>query len=850
MKKTKTLVIGWDAADWKFLSPLMDQGLMPNLKKLVEGGVSGKLSTLDPPLSPTLWTSIATGKRPYKHGIHGFTEPTPDGKGLRPMNITSRKCKAIWNIFTQENLKSHIVGWWPSHPAEPINGTMVSNLYQKSKPEDLEDWPMLDGTVHPKDKEDLYKLLRVHMLEITGNHVDPFIPLLHEIDQNEDRRPGKLRTLIADCASIHSAATYILEEEEWDFVGVYYDGIDHFCHGFMKYHPPKRPHISQKDFDYYKDVINGACRYHDMMLGRLVELAGENTNIILISDHGFHPDHNRPIVVPKDPMGPAAEHSPYGIIVMNGPDFKKDELVHGASLLDITPTLLQLYDLPVGIDMDGKVLVNAFSEKQKVKAIESWEDIVGKDGSHPKGFEMDAEQSKDELQQLIDLGYIEDYGEDTEKAIKMTVAENKFTLAKSYISGNEWAKGIELLEELYSEFPDRLHFISRLIHAYQVTGQLNMAREVINHVNEIFPHRGAHIDLVEANLLFSENKPKAALDILQRVKNQTGTFFDINLRIANALNQMDEFDKAISAVNDHLEKDPESEKAHFLKGRVLFRLGKYELSLDSLLTSLGLEFHNPSAHFFAGECLNELHKYEDAIKAYEKCLSFGNSYNKARLRIIHILTKRLSQPGRAKRYQLAFDEQTKGTINIVSGLPRSGTSLMMQILEAGGQEIFTDKERIADESNLKGYYEHQAVKNLSKNSGFLMDAVDKTVKVISNLLYYLPSRYNYRIVFMNRDLMEIVRSQQNMLIRDGKKIKTDVLPLGLLQKYEKSVEKAKSWMKNQRNIDFIEVEYAELIEAPFESSIKVHDFFSSELIPEAMAAIPDPKLYRERTITN
>lgn len=847
MKKTKTLVVGWDAADWKFLTPLMDQGLMPNLKKLVEGGVSGRLSTLDPPLSPTLWTSIATGKRPYKHGIHGFTEPTPDKKGLRPMNITSRKCKAIWNIFTQQNLKSHIVGWWPSHPAEPINGTMVSNLYQRSKPSQVKEWPMLDGTVHPKEKEELYKSLRVHMLEITGNHADPFIPLLNEIDQNIDTRPSKMRNLIADCASIHSAATYILEEEDWDFVGVYYDGIDHFCHGFMKYHPPKRAHISQKDFDYYKDVVNGACRYHDMMLGRLVELAGEDTNIILISDHGFHPDHNRPIVVPKEPMGPATEHSPYGVIVMNGPDFKKDELVHGASLLDITPTLLQLYDLPVGKDMDGKVLINAFAENQKVKTIPSWEDIEGDDGSHPEGFEMDAEQSKDELQQLIDLGYIEDYGDDTEKAIRATVAENKFTLAKSLIDGNEWQKGIALLEELYKEFPDKLHFLSRLIHTYQVTSQDKKAREVMDHIKNIFPNRGAHIDLMEASLLFAENKPKAALDILQKIKNQTGAFFEVNLRIASAFNHMNELDKAISAVDDHLDKDPESEKAHFLKGRVLYKQGKYELGLDSLLTSLGLEFHNPSAHFLVGECLNELHQYEDAIKAYEKCLSLGSAFNKARARIVHILTTKLNQPGRAKRYQLSFDEQIEGTINIVSGLPRSGTSLMMQMLEAGGQEIFTDKEREADESNPKGYYEHNAVKNLSKKSEFLSEATDKTVKVVSNLVHYLPSRYKYRIVFMNRDLMEIIRSQQKMLIRDGKKAKEDTLPLGLVQSYEESVKKAKFWMENQRNIEFIEVDYAELMEAPLEHAIKVHEFFFNELKPESMAVIPDPKLYRERT---
>ena len=172
---------------------------------------------------------------------------------------------------------------------------------------------------------------------------------------------------------------------------------------------------------------------------------------------------------------------------------------------------------------------------------------------------------------------------------------------------------------------------------------------------------------------------------------------------------------------------------------------------------------------------------------------------------------------------------------------------MMQMLEAGGQEIFTDKERIADESNPKGYYEHEAVKNLVKNSNFLVDAVDKTVKVISNLLTHLPSRYKYRIVFLNRDLMEVIRSQQKMLIRDGKKVKEDTLPLGLMQKYGDSLKKTKLWMKNQRNIEFIDVDYSELINSPLDHAIKVHDFFSKDLKPEAMARIPDPKLYRERT---
>ena len=849
MKKNKTLIIGWDAADWKFLNPLIDQGHMPNLKKLVEGGVMGKLSTLDPPLSPTLWTSIATGKRPYKHGIHGFTEPRPDGKGLRPMNITARQCKAIWNILTQHGLKTHVVGWWPSHPAEPINGVMVSNLYQQSGKTTPDNWPMQKGTLHPAEQEELYKSLRVHKMEITSNHVDPFIPRLREIDQREDRRPASMVGLIADCASIHSAATYILEQEDWDFVGVYYDGIDHFCHGFMKYHPPKRPHISQRDFDLYKDVVNGACRYHDMMLGRLLELAGEDTNVILLSDHGFHPDHNRPVVIPKEPMGPALEHSPYGVIVLNGPDFKKDELIHGASLLDITPTLLQLYDLPVGKDMDGKVLVNAFKDRQTVTAIDSWEDIPGADGCHPEGFELDEEQSEEELRQLIELGYIEDYGDDTEKAIKMTTAENKFTLAKAYIDGNEWNDGIKLLEELHAEFPDKLHFASRLIHSYQVTSDLKKAREVTDRVKELFPTRGVHLDLLEGSLLFSENRPKAALELFQRVKQDAGDHFGINLRIAGAFIHVNELDKAISAIDDHLVIDPESERGHFVKGRTLYKQAKYEPALDALLTSLGLQFHNPSAHFYVGECLRHLEKYEEAIKAYEKCLTYGNAFNKARSRIIHIVTNILKQPGRARRYEIDFDEQIQGTINIVSGLPRSGTSLMMQMLEAGGLKVFTDGERTADENNQRGYYEHDAVKNLKKKTGFLKEATGSTVKVIANLLPYLPARYHYRVVFMQRDPLEIIRSQQKMLVRDGKRVKEDTLPLGLLKKYEETLRQAKNWLASQRNVEFIEVNYADIIAAPFQESIKLRDFFPKNISVEDVAAVPDATLYRERNKT-
>jgi len=150
MPRPKTLLVGWDAADWRVMSPLIDQGLMPNTAALINRGTMGNLATLDPVLSPTLWTSIATGKRPYKHGVHGFSEPDPVSGAIRPVTNLSRKTKAIWNILNQEELDSIVVGWWPSHPVEPLSrGVMVSNHFQRATGKSLETWKMDPACVHP-----------------------------------------------------------------------------------------------------------------------------------------------------------------------------------------------------------------------------------------------------------------------------------------------------------------------------------------------------------------------------------------------------------------------------------------------------------------------------------------------------------------------------------------------------------------------------------------------------------------------------------------------------------------------------------------------------------------------------
>jgi len=843
----KVLLIGWDAADWKVINPLMDAGHMPTLEKLVNGGVMGNIATLDPPLSPTLWTSIATGKRPYKHGIIGFTEPDPSGKGIRPVYITSRKVKAVWNIFNQHNLKSHVVGWWPSHPAEPINGTMISNLYQRATKPINEPWPMLDGTVHPADKAELFKKMRIHPAELTASHILPFIPDAGKIDQEKDKRLGMLTKIIADCSTIHNAATYILENEEWDFLGVYFDAIDHFCHGFMKYHPPQMPMIPDDLFNLYKDVVTGGYRFHDMMLERLLELAGPDVTVMLISDHGFHPDHLRPIDLPKEPAAPALEHSPYGIFVLNGPGIKKDERIYGASVLDVTPTLLTLFGLPVASDMDGNVLVNALEETIIPDKIETWEEIPGNSGQHPADKQEDPYAAAEAMEQLIELGYIERPDENVEKAIKQTVNENNYYLARSYMHGRRYPEAVEILKKLVTENPGVNRYSMRLAHAYQSMNKVEETREVLSQIRtENKGRESISMKIMEGNLLLIENKPKKAMEIFEAIEAEMPNVARVNMQLGRCYSALKRWQKAEQAFVKELEYDPGNASAHHGLGITYLRRGKYEEAIDSFLNAVGLTYFFPFAHYHLGEALFHLGDFERSAEAFEVCLKMAPGINKARQMLSTIYSEHLKKPEAAVEHREKIHENIKGDIVVVSGLPRSGTSMMMQMLDKGGLEIFTDGIRTPDENNPKGYYEHELVKSLARNKNWVKDAKGKAVKVISHLLFELPANYKYRILFMERDLDEVLRSQHHMLVRDGK-AKADAMNIRLVNAFKQNLERVRDWVPKQQNMEILFVSHRNLINNPDQELKKINDFLGGTLDTALMASVVDRSLHREKT---
>lgn len=184
-------------------------------------------------------------------------------------------------------------------------------------------------------------------------------------------------------------------------------------------------------------------------------------------------------------------------------------------------------------------------------------------------------------------------------------------------------------------------------------------------------------------------------------------------------------------------------------------------------------------------------------------------------------------------------------IVIVSGLPRSGTSMMMRMLEVGGIKVLIDNIRTANEDNPKGYYEFERVKQIEHDQSWLQDAKGKAVKIISALLKYLPKDYTYKVIFMQRKMKEILASQRQMLIRRGEPIDTasDEKMVDLFRQHLRRVE---AWIDDQPNIEVIYVSYNKILESPVEQANRINHFLGNMLDVEKMVSVVDKTLYRQR----
>ncbi|MFO8007564.1 MAG: alkaline phosphatase family protein [Candidatus Brocadiia bacterium] len=451
-KEMKTLLVGIDGLSWNVLSGLVRDGHMPHMRSFIENGVSGQMDNLGQSNSPVIWTTVATGKLAAEHQVLDFTDLFPRPGRIKEflfrkmpflgrkflarlgwafesrVGSTHRRCKALWNVFSDMGRSVGVGGWWATYPAEPVNGFVVSdqaNYYRLKINKDVgaitlkeEDLSGLRGTVYPELSREV--IASWHPLDEEG--LLQFASRFTDLDDDAQRRFRELSThrkgeplsvlkfgIYIDQFTLVSFKQMLLRQEEQpDLLAVYFGGVDGPSHAFWKYTFPEQfPSLSPEEKSGFETVLPRYYEWMDDVLGELLAVVDrEQTVAIVLSDHGFEAADEQ-----KARIGISGTHenAPNGVFLMNGPGVETGKEVDARSI-DFAPTLLYLAGLPVADDMPGRVLAAAlteeFRESYPPAAVPTYE--VG-DGSLPRAVAGREPSEADEAikDHLRALGYIE-----------------------------------------------------------------------------------------------------------------------------------------------------------------------------------------------------------------------------------------------------------------------------------------------------------------------------------------------------------------------------------------------------------------------------------------------------------
>jgi len=386
----RVAIIGVDGCDWEKLGPLVESGRLPNFERLMERGAHGPLMSQPPLISPRIWTTIATGKSAEKHGIHNFVNEA----GV-PVNATMRSAAPVWDIVSSVGLPVGVVGWYVTWPVEEVNGFLLSDRLHSLLRGPVQILQSFGGRPTNERLESFgsfafdsaYKRYPKGELRYQQNRI-----------VDEPLRWGYLRDSIYSRMSTALTPSY-----KPALSAVYLRGIDFVQHFFWQYADPAPfGDVTDEDVAAYGQVIDNYYLYTDTLLGRLMDALGEDVNIILVSDHGFKarldPDPGRPQLT--------GTHDVAGVFIASGPAFRAAGRIESATIFDVTPTALAVMGLPVGEDMDGRVLTEIIADEhlkaRPLSTIPSYEPAVGSERGEV-GSAMD-ESIRD---QLRSLGYIE-----------------------------------------------------------------------------------------------------------------------------------------------------------------------------------------------------------------------------------------------------------------------------------------------------------------------------------------------------------------------------------------------------------------------------------------------------------
>ncbi len=370
-RSRRVLVIGIDSADWTIVNRLRAAGRLPVLDRVIRGGASGPLRSIEPLLSPLIWTTIATGVGPERHGILDFL--TPDPVSGKPVPATSRlrSAPALWNLAPAFGKRAGVVGWLATWPAEPIEGFVVTDRFGfLAFAGQVAGDPSAADLTQPPDLLSGREDRAVRSTTVSNAAVRRFISA-PEAEVESVRRPGyekgnRINNFIHTLATADSYARIGLDlyrDERPDLMMVYFEFVDAVSHLFMPFAPPRRSDVSEADFRRFGSAVDEAYRHQDEILGTFLSEVPDSTVVIIVSDHGFRSGDARLTGgADMEEANAARWHLLEGIIVMSGPGVRKGAVLRGASIFDVAPTVMAVLGGPLAQSFEGRVLGEAFED--------------------------------------------------------------------------------------------------------------------------------------------------------------------------------------------------------------------------------------------------------------------------------------------------------------------------------------------------------------------------------------------------------------------------------------------------------------------------------------------------------
>ncbi len=426
--RPRVALIGIDAASWNVLLPWVEQGHLPNLRRLMDEGAWGVLHARHPTRSPAIWTDIVTGKKRAKHGIADFVRDEHGGQV--PSGSQHRRVKALWNMLSEQGRSVWIIDWMVSHPPETVRGVIVTNLMEHA------------GWAEGSDPSNVYPPELAPVIDRLAAPARS-APVHYPNTTLTDAEYAILeRKYLSDVDVLERIALYGCRQP-WDLFALYTHSTDAVLHHFWKFMEPdafQNPvyGLTPANVARFHDTVAHQFERVDALLGKLLECFGRDTVVMVVSDHGQQGRTHVPAATDDLTSG---HHHNDGIVVLAGPHIRRSALLtqrtvdtpvvefakmmHDRLLpfdldrrlrtlgvldyldvVDVAPTVLHLLGLPVAADMDGRAMEQAldaaYRAQHPVRFVDTYEHGGGVAPARPS-----SPLSREREEELRALGYIQ-----------------------------------------------------------------------------------------------------------------------------------------------------------------------------------------------------------------------------------------------------------------------------------------------------------------------------------------------------------------------------------------------------------------------------------------------------------